>query len=558
MLRRAAVVAILAALVVQARAEDQSIISGKLLGSDGKPMMKAEVQVLDRQYNSQILATTVAGSDGSFSIKFAQRGLLYLSFTGVNHMQHVFPVLAEKPIQEKIEMRLKAYEYNDDLSQVKIIGDFNGFSFQSAQPMTPQADGTYVFETEVTADSFAYQILGAEKNGRSINGTQSDGFVYDGGGDYQSVMKVSGGKARIVFDPKKIVSAKSEDEVEAKFLDGKSLRARFYELHRAQEKRRNGYIGAFQAFRKTEKDMSKFSYDWTADLNTLSEKIADEKNAVLRQFLYLNYLQVGTMKAEDKLDRKTVDQAFAEIPAASSLWEMDPFLLSMTTALADENGKYDGYVQQALDKHPSRHVCAAILSVKLSGAAINGDENQAQSLYDRLKNEFGDLPEVQPYLINFNPYRAINKGMNLPSFSVASMDQPDVTYTNESMKGKIYLVDFWAVWCGPCVSEMPKLHAAYEKFKDKNFEILSLSFDPRPEDVKKFRDEKWKMPWLHAFVEKGFESELAKAFEVAGIPKPILVDGDTNTIIAVEGELRGSRLEETLSAAFASKNVAKQ
>ena len=54
------------------------------------------------------------------------------------------------------------------------------------------------------------------------------------------------------------------------------------------------------------------------------------------------------------------------------------------------------------------------------------------------------------------------------------------------------------------------------------------------------------MPWLHTFVEGGFNSELAKTFEVLGIPKPILVS-PKGIILATEDDLRGPRLERTLS-----------
>jgi alkyl hydroperoxide reductase subunit AhpC len=70
---------------------------------------------------------------------------------------------------------------------------------------------------------------------------------------------------------------------------------------------------------------------------------------------------------------------------------------------------------------------------------------------------------------------------------------------------------------------MPHLHAACERFKDRNFTILSLSLDRRPAHVAVFREKHWPMPWLHAFLAGGFENELAQRFDVLGIPRPILV-----------------------------------
>jgi len=56
------------------------------------------------------------------------------------------------------------------------------------------------------------------------------------------------------------------------------------------------------------------------------------------------------------------------------------------------------------------------------------------------------------------------------------------------------MIDFWVTWCGPCKAEMPVLHKVYEKFKDKGFEILSISFDQTADAIDKYRKGEWKMP----------------------------------------------------------------
>ena len=127
-----------------------------------------------------------------------------------------------------------------------------------------------------------------------------------------------------------------------------------------------------------------------------------------------------------------------------------------------------------------------------------------------------------------------------------------------SFKGKVVLLDFWAIWCGPCIGELPHLTAAYQKFHPKGFEVLGISLD-RPGDDKKlatFTKDK-NMPWPQVFDGKYWQAEVAQLYGVRSIPTAYLVDGDTGLVIANSG-LRGSQLEKTIEAALAKKAGAKE
>jgi len=41
----------------------------------------------------------------------------------------------------------------------------------------------------------------------------------------------------------------------------------------------------------------------------------------------------------------------------------------------------------------------------------------------------------------------------------------------------VYLVNFWATWCAPCIAELPAIRDVEKKYADKKFKVLLVSLD---------------------------------------------------------------------------------
>src|SRR5215468_1185107 len=52
------------------------------------------------------------------------------------------------------------------------------------------------------------------------------------------------------------------------------------------------------------------------------------------------------------------------------------------------------------------------------------------------------------------------------------------------LKGKISIIDFWATWCEPCWSEIPKYNKMLDEFRDQDVQIVGITVESPYKDIK--------------------------------------------------------------------------
>lgn len=142
--------------------------------------------------------------------------------------------------------------------------------------------------------------------------------------------------------------------------------------------------------------------------------------------------------------------------------------------------------------------------------------------------------------------------------------------TDADLKGKVVLLDFWAVWCGPCIATFPHLNEWNEKYADKGLVTIGLTRwynfawkngkatrgkdVPHPEELEmleKFAAQhKLEYPFA---IQK--DDSLSEFYGVRGIPHAVLIDrqGKVALMRSGSGEDNAKAISEKLEELIAAK-----
>src|SRR5687768_9588237 len=132
--------------------------------------------------------------------------------------------------------------------------------------------------------------------------------------------------------------------------------------------------------------------------------------------------------------------------------------------------------------------------------------------------------------------------------AIATMRVVDLdgrAWTADKLRGRVTLIDFWATWCAPCLTELPYLKQARARYSTEEFEILGVSFDVSDRRALLSWLNRQGVFWPQVFDGRGRNGPVARHFGVIGVPTSFLTGAD-GSIAATN--LRGPRLLAAIDA----------
>jgi peroxiredoxin len=193
---------------------------------------------------------------------------------------------------------------------------------------------------------------------------------------------------------------------------------------------------------------------------------------------------------------------------------------------------------QGLDQNEQEEFAASFTENLATEAITAGEFGIAREVYTLLQSRFSESPNLRQK-IERELKRLDKVGKPAPAFT--SDDINGKTVRLDAYRGKYVLIDFWATWCAPCITELPRLQTAYRTYHDAGLEIIAVSLDDSKTAVVDFVKAR-KIPWPQLHNASG-SADLVEAFGVSSIPATFLIDPQ-GTVTRLD--VRGKVLDETL------------
>lgn len=200
----------------------------------------------------------------------------------------------------------------------------------------------------------------------------------------------------------------------------------------------------------------------------------------------------------------------------------------------------------------SERVPERLFLLKLHAAQLFGQQDKSDEAKKLIEEVLAatkvKFPEVYKEAEKVR-FQVAPEGLPFPEFPAGAKDLDGKEIRIADYKGKVVMVDFWAAWCGPCMTEAPNVVRTYVKYHPKGFEIIGISLDHTKDQMLKAVKEKG-MTWRQYFDGRGWENAVSQAYGIQAIPATYLVGPDGKVIT---NQTRGPKLEAELENLLGAK-----
>ena len=226
----------------------------------------------------------------------------------------------------------------------------------------------------------------------------------------------------------------------------------------------------------------------------------------------------------------------------NTLKKEDPMIKVLTDTISLLNNEVVRLKKEFVETNPTSEAAIWYLSDMMLRRQVTNEE--AVAIFKTFDKKLTNNAHYKEVATRVKGIESTLIGKIVPDFtSNKTIDGTDFTFS--SLRGKYVLIDFWGVWCGPCVEEMPTVKKYAKKYSDK-LTVLGINSGDTKEKMVKFLKEN-DYNWQQVLSGKDSDNLVLK-FNVAGFPTKFIIDPEGKIIERYlgSGEKAFDKLDELL------------
>jgi len=281
----------------------------------------------------------------------------------------------------------------------------------------------------------------------------------------------------------------------------------------------------------------------------LVQRLNKRVNVETLDSTYFNFIDNLELSNENVLSsyyyQKFIEYYFDKIIQSNNRKKTRKDLLELSK---DESGNLWAFPQRYMIAKEilSGRVQQMVMATAIIDGYQNGQLEKARFLYsDFIKHlNWNDRFEDKKFLENHkiiellsaisvegdNAFR-IMRGASASSFKFFNQFEQQVSL--EQFVGKVVFLEFWASWCGPCIHIIPIIKKIEEQFVEADVVFIKISLDTNRKEWRKTM-QKFSIGGINLNA-NGFNSSVAKAYNISGVPTCFIIDKKGNIVELIKG-----------------------